>query len=47
MGPAMTKNDLNDLEHRLVAAMRIVELRSLGVIAFLLSLFVAIIKGAP
>jgi hypothetical protein len=40
----MTKTDLNDLEHRLVAAMR---MRSLGVIAALLSLFVAIIKGAP
>jgi hypothetical protein len=34
----------NSLEHRLVAAMHAVELRSLGVIAALLSLFVAIIK---
>ena len=39
-----TKPDLNGLEHRLLAAMHTVEMRSLGVIAAMLSLSVAIIK---
>ena len=39
-----TKPDLNGLEHRLLTAMHTVEMRSLGVIAAMLSLSVAIIK---
>lgn len=39
-----TKPDLNSMEHRLLAAMHTIEMRSLGVIAALLSLSVAIIK---
>lgn len=39
-----TKTDLNGMEHRLLAAMHTVEMRSLGVIAVLLSLSIAIIK---
>lgn len=39
-----TKTDLNGMEHRLLAAIHTVEMRSLGVIAVLLGLSIAIIK---
>ena len=44
MSNLATKPHLNGLEHRLLAAMHTVEMRSLGVIAAMLSLSVAIIK---
>ena len=44
MPPLATKADLAAVEHRLLAALHTTEIRSLGVIAAMLSLSVAIIK---
>jgi hypothetical protein len=40
----VTKSDLADLEHKLLAAMHSIEIRSLGIIAAMLGLTITIIK---